>query len=230
MPNGKPGVLRAIVSPSFTPISDARLAMMLLSCLRGTDSDLRVSRLITTDRTVSYVIAIGRPFGVNVSDRVVGEVAGSVLIRNSGCGFSSLIASLHLVRLVCTNGLVCPVDDPVALRQPHRSFDEGRLIARLTEGFANLPGRLAEGAKRLALARGLVIADPITELVAILRSAHLPQRLLFQLEAAYALEPEATAFGISQAATRASQKLSPEERFELDRAAGTYLQQHLSAR
>ncbi len=224
IPNGKPGLLRAIVSPSFTPIPDSRLAMMLLTCLRGTDSDLTISRLLITDRTVSYVIAVGRPFGTNVSDRIVGEVVGSVLIRNSGCGFASLVACLHLVRLACTNGLVCPVDDPVALRQAHRSFDEQRLLARLTEGFANLPGRLAEGAKRLASARNLSIADPVAELVRILRDAHLPQRHLPQLEAAYALEPEATAFGISQAATRASQKLTSEERFELDRAAGSYLQ------
>jgi hypothetical protein len=152
-----------------------------------------------------------------------------VLIRNSGVGFASLIATLHLVRLACTNGLVCPVDDPIALRQPHRAFDEQRLIAKLTSGFANLPGRLADGARRLAAARGLVVSDPLVELMRLLRDAHLPQRLLPQLESAYALEPEATAFGISQAATRASQKLTPEERFELDRAAGLYLLHLLSA-
>lgn len=229
VPNGKPGILRAIVSPSFTPIADSRLAMMLVACLRDTDSDLAVSRLVATDRTVSYVIAVGKPFGANVSDRVVGEVVGNVLIRNSGVGFASLVATLHLVRLACTNGLICPVDDPIALRQPHRSFDEQRLIAKLTEGFANLPGRLADGARRLAAARSLVVTDPLVELMRLLRDAHLPQRLLPQLESAYALEPEATAFGVSQAATRASQKLTPEERFELDRAAGLYLLHLLSA-
>jgi hypothetical protein len=229
-PNGKPGILRAIVSPAFTPIADSRLAMMLMACLRDTDHELKVSCFLTTDRTVSYVIAIGKPFGVNVSDRVVGDVAGNILIRNSGVGFASLIAALHLVRLVCMNGLICPVDDPIALRQPHRSFDEQRLIAKLTEGFANLPGRLADGARRLAAARSLVVSDPLVDLMRLLRDAHLPQRLLPQLESAYALEPEATAFGISQAATRASQKLTPEERFELDRAAGLYLLHLLSAR
>ncbi len=228
--NGKPGILRAIVSPSFTPIADSRLAAMLMACLRDAGEELAISRLVTTDRTVSYMIAVGRPFGAHVTDRVVGEVVGNIIIRNSGCGYASLVASLHLTRLICLNGMICPIDDPLALRQPHRSFDEQRLIARLSEGFANLPGRLAEGARRLAMARSLVISNPVAELVQLLRHAHLPQRLLPQLESAYALEPEATAFGISQAATRASQKLTPEERFELDRAAGTYISHLLSAR
>jgi uncharacterized protein (DUF1778 family) len=57
----------------------------------------------------------------------------------------------------------------------------------------------------------------------------MPQKLLPELQAAYALEPEQTLFGISQAVTRASQNLSSEERFDLDRAAGTYLQQNISA-
>ena len=228
-PNGKPGILRAIVSPSFSPIADSKLASMLMVCLGGEDMELSVSRLIATDKTVSYAVAIGRPFGANVSDRTVGEVAGGVLIRNSGVGYASLIATLQLTRLVCLNGMVCPIDDPLALHQAHRFFDEKRLIARLTEGFANLPERLADGARRLAAARSLVISDPVVELMRLLRDAHLPQRLLPQLESAYALEPEATAFGISQAATRASQKLTPEERFELDRAAGMYLLHLLSA-
>jgi len=226
--NGKPGVVRAIVSPSFTPIADSRFAMLLMTCLRDADADLKVSRFVATDRTVSYVVAIGKPFGANVSDRVVGDVAGTLLIRNSGVGFSSLVACLHVVRLICLNGMVCPVDDLIALRQPHRSFDEQRLLARLTEGFANLPGRLAEGAKRLAAARSIVVSDPVAELIRLLHDAHLPRRLLPQLESAYAIEPEATAFGVSQAATRASQTLTPEERFELDRVAGLYLLHLLS--
>lgn len=230
IPNGKPGILRAIVSPSFTPIADSKLATMLMVCLGGIDHELTISRLAATDRTISYVVAVGKPFGANVSDRVVGDVAGSLVIRNSGVGFASLVVGLQLTRLICLNGMIAPVDDPIALRQAHRSFDEQRLVAKLTEGFSNLPGRLAEGARRLALARTLPISEPTTELMQLLRDAHLPQRLLPQLEFAYGLEPEATAFGISQAATRASQKFSDEERFELDRAAGSYLLHLLSRR
>jgi hypothetical protein len=75
----------------------------------------------------------------------------------------------------------------------------------------------------LVEARTHRVDDASAELRELLRAARLPAGLLPALEATYQLEPEPTRFGISQAATRASQKLSPEERFELDRAAGRYL-------
>jgi hypothetical protein len=227
--NGKTGVLRAVVSPTFTPIPDSKLADMLTACLRDGDAELPISRLTMTDRTVSFLITVGRPFGTDVSDRTVGDVTGGVLVRNSGVGYASLVVSLQLTRLVCLNGMTCPVDDPLALHQAHRSFDEKRLLERLTEGLANLPGRLSSGVRRLAQARQRVISDPVAEFIQLLRVAHLPKRLLLDLQTAYAAEPEQTAFGISQAVTRASQKMPPEERFELDRAAGTYLRQTVSA-
>lgn len=221
--NGKTGILRALVSPQFTPIPDSTLATMLMVCLGDVDAELPVSRLVMTDKTVSFLVSVGKPFGVDVSDRTVGDVTGGILVRNSGVGYASLVVSLQLTRLVCLNGMTAPIDDPLALRQPHRSFDESRLLGRLTEGLSNLPGRLATGVRRLAEARRQIVADPAAEFIQLLRSARQPKRLLPMLQAAYAHEPEQTMFGISQAATRASQGLCPEERFELDRAAGTYL-------
>lgn len=228
-PNGKAGLLRAFVSPSFSPVPDSLLAGLLVTCLSDSGATLAISQLSFTDRTSTYMIHVGRRFGADVSDRVVGDVAGGLIVRNSGVGYASLMVSLQLVRLVCLNGLTAPVPDAIALRQPHRSFDEPRLITKLTEGLVNVPGKLAEGAKRLAAARNHRIANPSEELSRLLREAHLPKRYLPELDAAYAIEPEPTAFGISQAATRASQKFSTEERFELDRVAGQYLLHLLSA-
>ncbi len=228
-PNGKAGTLRALVSPAFSPVPDSLIARMLTSCLSGAETSLAVSQLYVTDRTTSYVVQVGKAFGRNTSDRVVGEVAGGLIVRNSGVGFASLTVSLQLVRLVCLNGLTAPIPDAIAVRQAHRSFDESKLITRLTEGLVDVPGRLSEGARRLFESRNQPVSDPTEELTCLLRDAHLPKRFLPELQTAYALEPEPTAFGISQAVTRASQKLSPEERFDLDRAAGTYLQHLLSA-
>ncbi len=227
-PNGKPGVLRALVSPSFSPVPDSLLARMLSVCLSGAETELQVSQLYVTSRTTSYVVQVGRHFGRDVSDRVVGDVAGGLLVRNSGVGFASLVISLRLIRLICLNGMTAPIPDAIALRRAHRCFDEERLVTKLTEGLVNVPGRLSDGARLLAVARRHRVDDPVAELSQLLHDAHLPKRLLPALESAYREEPEATAFGVSQAATRASQKLSPEERFELDRTAGTYLQHLLS--
>jgi hypothetical protein len=51
----------------------------------------------------------------------------------------------------------------------------------------------------------------------------LPQRHVKPVLEAYNREPDASRFGISQALTLAAQSLTPEDRLELERAAGHYL-------
>ncbi len=51
----------------------------------------------------------------------------------------------------------------------------------------------------------------------------IPLRLTAPVLDPWRREPSPTAFGVSQALTSASQRQSPELRFELERAAGTYL-------
>jgi len=121
--------------------------------------------------------------------------------------------------------MTAPLPDAIALKQIHRAVDPERLQQRLllAIGIADLPGKLSAGVRALADARTQPVEDPPAEFRELLRAARLPARLLPQLQAAYEREPEPSKFGISQAATRASQQLSPEQRFELDRAAGAYL-------
>ena len=222
--NGAAGVLRALVSPTFAPVSDATLARMLARLLEPADPRLATAQVRITDRTVSYVIRVGEPFSARGSDHhVVGDVWGGLQVRNSGVGYASLVVSLHLERLLCLNGMTAPIPDALCLKQTHRGHLQERLFDRLLDGLQDVPGKLSAGVRALSEARTQLIDDPSSELGALLRLARLPARLLPDLEAAYQLEPEPTRFGISQAATRASQKLSPEDRFELDRAAGHYL-------
>jgi hypothetical protein len=124
--------------------------------------------------------------------------------------------------------MTAPIPDAVLMRRTHRGITEEGLLDKLKVSVAELPGRISRGANVLADARQRTVQDPESELLRILQLAHLPQKFLPELQAAYSLEPEQTLFGISQAVTRASQKLTPEERFELDRAAGTYLHQNVS--
>jgi hypothetical protein len=62
----------------------------------------------------------------------------------------------------------------------------------------------------------------------VLKLARLPLRLTSFVVAAYGQEPDATAFGISQAVTRAAQTLSPEERLRAEIGASRYVQQAVS--
>ncbi len=226
--NGTAGTLRAFVTPTFSPVGDVLLARRLIALLVSATPELRLMRIDITDRSVTYMVAVGRPFRPG-DDKVIGDVWGGLLIRNSGVGYASLLVSLSLVRLVCLNGMTAPIPDAILLRRAHRGITDERLLDALTKNLRELPGRVSDGARVLVAARNGRIEDPEQEFMRVLELAGMPQRLLPELQTAYALEPERTPFGISQAVTRASQKRSPEERFELDRAAGIYLLQNVSA-
>ncbi len=226
--NGKTGVLRAIVTPAYSPISDSHLGNALKILLWPIEQEPRILRFEITDRSVTFMMSIGKPFRPG-DDKVVGDVWGGLVVRNSDVGYASLSVTLSLVRLLCLNGMTAPIPDAVLLRRTHRGINEDELIDKLKISVSELPGKISRGATILTDARHRTIQEPEVEFLRILQIAHMPQKLLPELQAAYLLEPEQTLFGISQAVTRASQKLSPEERFELDRAAGTYLHQNVSA-
>jgi hypothetical protein len=220
--NGTAGILRAIVTPTFSPVGDVLLARLLVRLLEAAEPELRLLRTSITDRSVTYMIAVGKPFKPG-GDKVVGDIWGGLIVRNSGVGFASLAITMSLVRLICLNGMTAPIPDAVLLRRSHRGITDERLLDGLTKNLRELPGKISEGARVLADARSREIQEPEREFLRVLQLGHMPRRLLPELQTAYALEPEQSMFGISQAVTRASQELSPEERFELDRAAGTYL-------
>ena len=220
--NGTAGILRAIVTPTFSPVGDSLLSRLLVGLLAPAEPDLRLLRTDITDRSVTYIIAIGKPFKPG-DDKVVGDIYGGLIVRNSGVGFASLAITISLVRLLCTNGMTAPIPDAVLLRRSHRGITDERLLDGLTRNLRELPGKISEGARVLADSRSRIIQEPEQEFLRVLEIGRMPRRFLPDLQAAYALEPEQSMFGISQAVTRASQKFSSEERFDLDRAAGTYL-------
>jgi hypothetical protein len=146
-----------------------------------------------------------------------------ILIRNSGVGFASLVVVLHLTRLACLNGMVAPLPEATLVHRRHRGIEDGALREALAEKLVDLPGRLHQGDRRLAAAELTSVPDVEGAIKALLKDRNLPRKLLPAIMAAYGKEPNATAFGVSQALTLAAQDLSSEERFELEEAAGAYL-------
>jgi hypothetical protein len=146
-----------------------------------------------------------------------------VLVRNSGVGFASLVVSLHLTRLVCENGMTAPLGDALVLKRAHRGLEDRALGELLAARLVDLPVKLERSAELYRLAEHRPVDDVREAVRDILRGAHLPLRFAEPILTAWAYEPEATAFGVSQAITRMAQHECPEHRFELERAAGTYL-------
>lgn len=222
--NGTEGTLNALVSPTFTPLPDAQMLGLLAELLRTVEPSLRVLRHAFTDKTTTYVLGVGAPFRPG-DDHDVGDIWGGLTVRNSGVGFAAAMILASFERLLCKNGMTAPVPGARLLRRAHRSFDLGKLRELLAERLRELPGKLGRAGEVLVAAHRERVDEARPAFQALLRLARMPLRLLPQLEAAYEAEPrlQGTRFGISQAATRAAQDLSPEERFELEQAAGDWI-------
>lgn len=217
---GSCGVLRAFVSESYSPFPDSVLSELLSEVLSAARCEVR--RVTITSRTVSYVLSTGvvfRPGG----DAKVGDVRGGIIVRNSGVGYASLLVTSHLERLICTNGMVVPVEDPVLIACVHRGVSVDKVRTRLSERARAIGGAWKQGAERLLESRRHRIENRKEVFLELLKRARLPKKLAPSLETAYLREPEETAFGIVQAATRAAQELAPEERLDLERSASSYL-------
>ena len=227
-PNGVAGVVRAIVSPTFTPLPDSGLLRLLRTALEPVDPDVRIIRSHVTEGSTGFVVSVGRAFRPG-DDHDVGDLWGGLTIRNSGVGFAAAVIVASFTRLLCKNGMTAPIPDAVLLRRAHRAFDFDKLRDTLVERLSTLPGKLANAGRALFASRRLRVEDQSQAFLEMLRAAHLPRKLLSELERAYDAEPatRGTAFGVSQAVTRAAQDRPPEERFDLERAAGAYIA-HLS--
>lgn len=216
--------VRALVTPEFTPVLDSVVARGVLMSVAHFTPDPSVVRAHTTERTTTFVVSVGEPFRSS-GDRRVGDVSGGLLVRNSNTGFAALAVQLHLTRLVCLNGMTVPHEEAV-LRRVHRGLDAGDLEAKLYTKLRDLPGRLRRGADVLASTTRVPVDDIAMEVERFLRASRLPLRLAPQIATAYKKEEHPSVFGLVQAVTLAAQELPPEQRFELERAAGAYAADH----
>jgi hypothetical protein len=222
--NGTKGTVRALVTPTFTPLPDSVVLGLLRDVLEPIEPDLTVLRSSVTCMSTTYVIGVGKPFQPG-DDHEVGDVWGGLTVHNSGVGFSAASIVASFVRLICTNGMRAPIPAAVLLRRVHRKFDLQKLRSLLFERLQELPGNLGRAAQVLVDSRNHRVSDVKVAFVEFLRHARLPLRLLPDLERSHEAEPaiRGTMFGVSQAVTRAAQSMSPEERFALESAAGEYL-------
>ncbi len=216
------GTVRAVVSREYATVPDTMLSLMVRDALVGVEEEATIIRSTITDLTTSFVVRLGKPFKPGGPGNV-GDVWGGILVRNSGVGYTKLVVSLFLHRLACRNGMVVPLPDADLVRTRHRWIHAGDVRVAIERGLAGIGDRLHRGAEVLGRSAQFQVADVEGEVRGLLREAILPARLLGEVMMAYAREPHASRFGVSQAITLAAQDQNPELRFELERAAGRYL-------
>lgn len=198
------------------------MAQLVIASMRAVDGELRIIRADSTDMSTTFVVAVGKPYRVG-SDGQVGDIWGGLLIRNSGVGFASLLMVAHLVVLRCLNGLCAPLPDAVLLRRRHRGIADDKLRLMLAGRLQDLPGMLRHAGDTLHAATLRQVDDVEATVRGVLAAGGLPLRVLQPIMDAFQHEPSPTVFGISQALTLAAQRFSPEERLQLEQAAGQYL-------
>jgi hypothetical protein len=213
------GELRAIVGPMFSPVLDSTLARMVLGAMACVDSDYKIIRSAVTDRSTSYVVAVGQP---SCPGRP-GDIWGGLSIVNSNLGYCALTARAWFLRLICGNGLAVPMPGAELLRRRHHRINEDVLSGLLVDRMKSLPETLRLGGVVLTEAVDHPVNDIEAEVRTVLAGGNLPAKLLPQILEAYAAEPHPSAFGVAQAVTWSKLRLSPEVRLELEVAAGRYL-------
>jgi hypothetical protein len=209
-------VLRAFVSPTYTPIDDLRLFETVGSVLAGQLDDFRFVRLDITAESSQYAaVSLDEvDLGVVKSDRH----RNGFLLANSEVGSRSLAFITWIWRLVCTNGLVAP--ESRLLRLIHRSRKEGLLVSRFAEAVKLMPERWKRTENLLRRARQETESDPGMALEVLIESHPELRPITQAIHDAYEADPEPTRFGIVQALTRAAQTTSPEQRLIVEEIAG----------
>lgn len=222
------GTLRALVSPLYTPLPDSRMMRLLKAAFEATfEETILATRLDVTERSTTVVLQVGKPFQSGSSE--VGAIAGTLTWMNSGVGFKSAALWSSLLRLICLNGLALPTGRPEIFRRAHRAFNELKVRDAILTSLAELPNAFRRAAQVLVEARSVRIVDARPIMRQLLQAARVPLTFLPEVLRAYEEEPDLapSAFAVSQAVTRAAQRAEPEQRVELERAAGHYLS-HLS--
>lgn len=215
-------VLRAVVSPWYEPVLDSLMLRVIERVLGPMASDVSISRMAVTDRSTTCVLTLGGP---QHGGRVVGELLGGVLFKNSDVGWSALSIGFHIVRLVCKNGMVAPIGDGTIVRVRHRSIDVPELEGQLIQGLRSLPEALLRSRDVLVRSLDRGVRDVEAAARGVLREVGMVRRHLPGVMRAFKNEPLPSAFGVSQAITLAAQgfDVSAEDRLELESIAGRYV-------
>ncbi len=221
------GTLQGIVSPSFSAIEDSKVAELVFGSLSMVEPEIRLIRANITTRSTSFVIGVGKPF-LPGGQSEIGSIFGGIHIQNSGVGYSSLAIMLHITRLICTNGMTVPLKNAEILRCRHTcGLTIDRVRQEVGVKFYDVPGQLRQAGLVLQESREIYVDNIEETILTILRRSNLPRKLAMPLLRTFGKTPENTAFGVAQAMTDAqtleSLGIRPEERLQIENAAGNYL-------
>lgn len=214
------GSLRATLSGRFVPFDNRALIEAAVECEMA---GLKVDVAMLADESFHLrLLAPNRGRNVLPDDRLV----AGIHIANSEVGRRSVTLDALVYRLVCGNGLVRLVKGRSLLKRRHISrwhSPVGELAAAVREAMEIA----AASIDRLEAATEIHVPDMPSFLRKAVEAAGLPEKVAGDAAEAVLAERSAmheTLFGAINGLTNAAQRLPPDERYELEVAAGKLLE------
>jgi hypothetical protein len=210
--------VRGVLSARYDKLDNRQLMEALLPLLSGTT--YRVSLMELTSESFHLRLVDPRiSRDVLPGDRLL----VGIHLANSEVGFRAVTVDAVVWRLVCQNGLVRRVAGKSLLRQRHIHVADARFVPLLEEAIGQATILAAGFIEQMALAVRTPVPDPEKAIAYLGQMWGLTKQTQEYILLALLGEPKTgqqdTVYGLTNAITNAAQRLSIDDRFQLETLA-----------
>jgi Domain of unknown function (DUF932) len=213
----KGSTVRGVLSQKYTKLDNSKVMEAVMPLVTGSEFKVGLSE-ITSE---SFHLRLIRP-DLSRDAFPKDKLMVAVHIANSEVGYRAVSVDAGVFRLVCANGLMRRVDGKSHLKQRHIHVDDGKFPDLLRGALQEAVTSAAGFMEQMVQSTRMKIPCPENALELIAEEWTLPKQTLEY--ARFALHGESgadTLYGLVNAFTNASQKLSVDERLDLETRAGT---------
>jgi hypothetical protein len=218
----KGATVRGVLSSRYARLDNTHLLEALFPLLSGTRYQVGLVQLSSESLHLRLVDPlISRD--VLPGDRLL----VGIHVANSEVGLRAVTVDACVFRVVCTNGLIRRINNRSLLRQRHLHVSEPRFKEMLERAIGEAVTVAAAFIEQMALAIKTPIPDPEQALSVLADAWKLSQQTVefvrFALYGESQHGQQDTLYGLVNALTNAAQRLSPDDRFELETLAGVLI-------
>jgi hypothetical protein len=224
------GVLRGLVSPSYSEIRDARLIDRIGRILGPRLDEMSFTKYEATVLGSHFVIAYNKKVDLlgagKANDMIGGTAYYGLRIRNSEVGAYSLTGVGYFLRVICSNGMIVGIEGEQWLHRRHIFLDNSSLDkilkSTLLERLPNSRDEIISNTQKL---NSMYIEEPEKTIKNYLSRKQQPKTVQEAAIEAYNKEPISTAYGILQSLTRLAMSVRHDQdrQYDLEAIAGEYL-------
>jgi hypothetical protein len=220
----KNAMVRGVLSARYDKLDNRQLLDALLPVVSRSGGRFQVSLVEMTQESFHLRLVDPRiSRDVLPGDRLL----VGIHLANSEVGFRAVTVDAVVWRLVCQNGLVRRVAGKSLLRQRHIHVADARFIPLLEEAIAQATILAAGFIEQMALAVKTPVPDPEKAIAYLGQMWGLTKQTQEYILLALLGEPKTgmqdTLYGLVNAVTNAAQRLSIDDRFQLETLASVLI-------